>query len=359
MIKKLKKSLNAKWGKDLRVQRIYSYYRNDAKKNECIRMIKENLGDGLSDKELRRHVRLMRKAYLMDMWSLEEYFSFRYYAHTKEERKGFVTNKVKSRLVRNVLSKEGFACLGKKDYVYQQYSQFYKRDILAITDPHSMRAEIEQFIAKHPTLVFKPTYSSCGNMVEIVHDATWEKIVAMAEQCTGDVMIEELIIQGKEMAVLHPESVNTLRITTLITDGRLHYFLTLARIGRGDSIIDNVSKGGLACAVDLESGKIFLVGDKMGINYERHPDNGIMLMGYQIPKWEEAKEMVETMARIRPDYRYMGWDLAYTDEGWVLVEVNGGAQLLGQQSITQKGIRDELLAEDKDCLKAKGLRRFL
>ena len=74
----------------------------------------------------------------------------------------------------------------------------------------------------------------------------------------------------------------------------------------------------------------------------KHPDTGVVLLGYRVPFWEEAKAFVCELAQVIPDNHYTGWDIALTDKGWVLQEGNdrGGFMLI--QITTGKGFRPEI-----------------
>jgi len=65
----------------------------------------------------------------------------------------------------------------------------------------------------------------------------------------------------------------------------------------------------------------------MGVHYKKHPDTNFDLIGYQIPRWEEAKSLSKELALVLPDNHYCGWDLVLTDEGWVLQEANDRGNL--------------------------------
>ena len=45
------------------------------------------------------------------------------------------------------------------------------------------------------------------------------------------------------------------------------------------------------------------------------------------------------LAETEPAEWGVGWDLALTDGGWVLVECNRGGAVLGPQMVQQKGMR--------------------
>ena len=67
----------------------------------------------------------------------------------------------------------------------------------------------------------------------------------------------------------------------------------------------------VSALIDAETGVIYTDGaDKKGHTYECHPDSGIRVKGFQIPKWDEAVSMVKEAAMMIPDNHYCGWDLA-------------------------------------------------
>ena len=152
--------------------------------------------------------------------------------------------------------------------------------------------------------------------------------------------------QGEALARIHPQSVNTLRIPTVVlADGEVRLFHPTLRVGRGEGIIDNFSAGGISALIDPETGCICSDGaDKKGRRYAAHPDTGVRFNGYRLPEWDKAVAMVTTAAHMVPGNHYCGWDLAYSTHGWCMVEANCTAQMGGMQIITQTGRKAELEA---------------
>jgi len=67
------------------------------------------------------------------------------------------------------------------------------------------------------------------------------------------------------------------------------------------------------------------------------------MIGMQIPHWDKVVNMVMEAAKIPEDMRYIGWDIAITDEGCELIEGNrrqgcNGMQLdgIGKYNIIKK-----------------------
>lgn len=157
----------------------------------------------------------------------------------------------------------------------------------------------------------------------------------------GGYILEELIENDNIMASLHPQSLNTVRIPTVRYDDRVEVMHPFLRMGCGDAFVDNAGSGGIMGNVDIETGTVYAAADELGRGYTHHPDSGIELTGFTIPRWQEALELVKRMARVLPSVRYVGWDMALTkNTGWVMIEGNDKGQFVFQVA-DRKGFRKE------------------
>ena len=53
-----------------------------------------------------------------------------------------------------------------------------------------------------------------------------------------------------------------------------------------------------------------------------HPLTKIRFDGYEIPYWKEIEEMVCKAAMVNPDVHVVGWDVAISNKGPLLIEAN-------------------------------------
>lgn len=139
-------------------------------------------------------------------------------------------------------------------------------------------------------------------------------------------VFQETITQHPLLDAVYPHSVNTLRINTALdARARVHVLGAIARFGSGGSQVDNASAGGIAVRIVVERGVLERYAWRYvnygGARYERHPDTGIPFDGLSIPYFTEALETVRSAAALLP-YRLIGWDVAITPDGPVLVEGN-------------------------------------
>ncbi len=166
-------------------------------------------------------------------------------------------------------------------------------------------------------------------------------------------IFESVIKQTKQLASFNESSVNTIRfMTTLYPDGSARIIATFIKIGRAGRCVDNAGGGGnVDVCVDVETGEV-----KYAIQFdgwhnikeiEKHPDSGAQLNGVIIENWESIKADVIKFQQAFPWCKAAGWDIAITDEGPVVIEVNDFWDRTGQYFI-RRGWRNEI----KDCFTA-------
>lgn len=134
-------------------------------------------------------------------------------------------------------------------------------------------------------------------------------------------LIQEKVKQHDFMDNLNPYTLNTLRVVTFIDAGgepRIHW--TGMRMGHKGSNTDNVHAGGLPVHVDKYTG-ILGKGDLDEPFFTAHPDTGVEFTGKQVPFWEDILGLSIRAARVCP-LGSVGWDIALSQAGPVLIEVN-------------------------------------
>lgn len=136
-------------------------------------------------------------------------------------------------------------------------------------------------------------------------------------------IVEEEIVQHDEMNRLASSAVNTLRIVTLFYRGEFHLMYAMIRISNGTRCVDNICSGGMYTPIEpdgtLQKPPYCT---ETGEFYENHPVTGTKFVGFQIPFYKEAIELVAKASAKFPDMGYLGWDVAITPSGPILLEAN-------------------------------------
>lgn len=162
-------------------------------------------------------------------------------------------------------------------------------------------------------------------------------------------IFERLIEQTAQLSSLNRSSVNTIRfMTTLYPDGDVRIVATFIKIGRDGRCVDNAGSGGnVDACIDTETGEIqFPIqfdGWRKIKEITHHPDNGSPVEGVVIHNWESIKSQVKDFQQSFPFIKAAGWDIAITDEGPLVIEVNDMWDRTGQYFI-RKGWRNEIKA---------------
>lgn len=164
-----------------------------------------------------------------------------------------------------------------------------------------------------------------GRMVEI---GQW--LQSEFELCSGRVLVQEKVDQHELLARLHRTSLNTLRVVTYKSEsGDVVVDKVVLRIGTGGSRIDSWRRGGIAAEVNLDTA---VVGEGIRISgepaggtwYSHHPDTGERFAGTIIPYLCDAIAIACSAAASLRENRWVGWDIAISMQGPVIIEVNRG-----------------------------------
>ena len=331
----------------LRKMRLYHLARFYSKQGRMRRIVKAHGGDikGLKP--------LIKKAIVDYHWDFKEFFMYNFQSLSPKERRMFVPEYDKNVFCDKVNDFKDAQIFDSKWETYRHFSDFFKRDCVLVpaTLDGSRDSEFTSFLAKHRSFILKPDSAASGRGIAIIHsDGNEDAVRQIANHIKNKnerYILEELISQNIGMSKFHPSSVNSLRIRTFRFDDRVEILPSNMRIGCGDSVVDNTGKGGISVALDSE-GKAISACNEAGVYYETHPDTGEQIIGEKVPGWEDALELARQLALVVPSVRYVGWDLALTDSGWVMIEGNDKGMFVGIQKPTQKGFRprlDKILAE--------------
>lgn len=137
-------------------------------------------------------------------------------------------------------------------------------------------------------------------------------------------IFQQHVKQHSRLAAFSVNAVNTLRILTTLTEsGDVEFPAVLLKMGRGSSLIDNVGAGGIAAHVNLETGALssgFVWPGKQ--TYETHPESGAQISGSVVPFWREALALAGRAHQNLTTARSLGWDVAITEHGPLLIEMN-------------------------------------
>ncbi|MBR5920582.1 MAG: hypothetical protein IKZ56_05415 [Bacteroidales bacterium] len=160
-------------------------------------------------------------------------------------------------------------------------------------------------------------------------------------------LFEEKIDQTQQINSINSSSVNTVRFMTALYPGKdVKVFATFLKIGREGSDVDNAGGGGnIDCGINTDSGQCYNTMQFNSFNdithVTRHPDTGTMIENIVMDNWSEVVKEVKGFQAKIPYLKTIGWDIALTNNGPVVIEINNWWDTTGQVFIG-KGWRDEV-----------------
>lgn len=162
-------------------------------------------------------------------------------------------------------------------------------------------------------------------------------------------LFQELMNQHASLVPVSGPRIASVRIVVLMHDEGPQPISASWKIIVGNNMGDNYDhgrSGNLWAAVELATGQVERVVHGHGVDqvrYTHHPESGIPLIGLQLPDWKEAMALVMRGAHAFPMLRFQHWDVALTDQGPRILEVNvtGGIDIV--QYAAGKGLYDQTL----------------
>ena len=267
---------------------------------------------------------------LMDiMWcrvihltDLFEYELFQMYNLNYKQRKTIFTTIHKWAYAKKFNNPEYRDIFNYKDLFYQEYSEFIGREWLKIDK--TSKDDLTNFVKNKNFIIAKNTYGGGGKQVfkiNITNFKTTDELLNYLLNKNINI-VEDLIIQHSKINALYPGSVNTVRIVTFLKNNKVNIMVAYLRIGK-DKPVDNIRSGGILIPIDLEKGITITVGSDYNNNvFESHPVTQKKLIGFEIPMWNESVNLVIEAAKKHKEVGIVGWDVAITEKGPVVIEGN-------------------------------------
>lgn len=250
-----------------------------------------------------------------------DYQEFEFYNLNKEQRKTYLTRGKNNEIVKKFNDKSKFCIFDNKEEMYKIYNKFLKRQWMVLNENNYN--DFLDFFKQNKVIIVKPIDGEGGKGIEkyeYINDEE-SKIVYSSLLFKKQLLVEQCIKQHPDMNKLYNKSVNTLRMFTFYKDGQAYFLQAILKVGNG-GVVDNFSSGGMYTYVDDEGTVYAEAIDQMDNKYYKHPISNETIVGFKVPMFKEAVGMVKEAAKVVPEMGYIGWDVAISEDGPVLVEGN-------------------------------------
>ena len=247
-----------------------------------------------------------------------DYNLFEMYKMNQIERKTIITRGINNDYIKKYNNPKYMKYFNNKLEFNRLFDKYLNREWLELNGKNYKN--FKNFCQKHETIIVKPISNSCGKGVELIETkGKTNKKLYQQLMDNQQILVEEVATQCKKLSDLHPDSINTVRVVTLLGN----VVVAFLRIGNNNNNVDNFNHEGLVAPIDIETGKInYQALDKKKNLYKKHPLTNKAIVGLTIPKWDKVKELCETASIEVPEVGYVGWDVCIGSNNCFFIEGN-------------------------------------
>lgn len=246
---------------------------------------------------------------------INDYFQYEFYKKRFVERKTFIVGRKWKKIIRKSNKTILNPLFDDKAQFNEKYKDYINRDW--IDCEYCSTEEFKAFLENHPNYIKKKKVGSGGKGIEFADDQTK---IEENDIFKKKYILEEIVSQHPDMAKFNPSSVNTIRVVTLTNNGKVKIMNAVFRAGNGEGKTDNFHSFGIAALMDVNSGIVVTPAvDKKRQKYYFHPKSGHQIVGFKVPQWEKVVEIINKIALVSSDVRYVGWDVSIKEDGEICI----------------------------------------
>ncbi len=269
--------------------------------------------------------------------SPKNYYWFGFYELTAEQRSTFVTHMMSEKIQKKRNNPTKTTIFQNKRQFYDAFSEYMMRKVCSseeLTSPGSLHEIGEK-------IIYKPISGGQGFGVRVFHvteESKAEVFTAIKQLPVG--VVETFLQQHEEMDSFSDAAVNIVRVVTGRVGERFSVLAATAAFSKGLEYT-NASGDAVFANVDIQTGVIISDGcDYTEAVYIEHPVSKIPFKGFRIPFWERLIDMLESASKVVAEVGYVGWDVAITTTGPVIIEGNNdpGYEWMQLRMINPAGI---------------------
>ncbi len=250
-----------------------------------------------------------------------DYQEFEFYNLNKKQRETYLTRGKNNEIIKKFNEKSKFYIFDNKDEFYKTFNKFLKRKWMELDGNN--KDEFVKFLKENKIAIVKPVDGEGGKGVEKIEYTSDDACEELYNKLINNnqTIVEQCITQNKELNNLYSKSVNSLRMFTFYKDGESHFLQAILKIGNG-GVVDNFSSGGMYTYLD-ENGVVYVEAiDRLDNIYNEHPISKCPIVGFKVPMFKEAVELVKEAAKVVPEIGYVGWDVAIGENEPIMIEGN-------------------------------------
>lgn len=239
-----------------------------------------------------------------------DYWIFEFFDIPHEKRKTYITRFKNKKMLQMLNDPKSCYKFDQKRTFNKIFKEYLGRDTIDMIEAN--QKEFDKFIKGKKSIIVKPDSLDSGRGIEKLNVKDYKNTKEMFKYIKSKKfgVAEEIVIQHDGMAKLHPNSVNCIRVQTIVTNNKPEVVYVACKAGNDGNFVDNLGFNGINIPVNLKTGKLVKYGRTEHEQiFTVHPYTNVEFEGYQIPLFKEACEMCKKAAMEVPEVKFVGWDV--------------------------------------------------
>jgi len=162
-------------------------------------------------------------------------------------------------------------------------------------------------------------------------------------------LLQKVLTPNKKLEKLNGNSIASVRFVVLNNQKDAAIHSCVLKLPAPKQVADNFWRNGaILCSISMTTHKINRAVINSDNDYQlinKNPETGEKIVGFKLPDFDKAMETVLSAARFLPGIRVQSWDVAFTNSGPVLLEVNYGGDMNLSQLASGEGIMNDTFCQ--------------
>lgn len=176
----------------------------------------------------------------------------------------------------------------------------------------------------------------------------WNKVHEYLKALSHDksILVQPFLQNHPSIRDLALHGLSTIRVVTGITPlGQVEPIAATYKMPKYEDRI--ISTNGLNSAIDLKTGKIGIgyTYEPLCDGYSIHPTTAEAIADRVLPDWNKVLDLVRSAHGHFSGFVFLGWDVALTEQGPILLEANSGWEVLMIQKPQQQPLGKTLFMD--------------
>ncbi|NLC47785.1 MAG: hypothetical protein GX758_00290 [Tenericutes bacterium] len=258
--------------------------------------------------------------YIFYSANYNEYRIFEFYKISHKNRKTYLTKRKYYSIIRNLNNSEDINILKNQSIFYEKFNKYLKREIYDISKMSFKESEL--FLKNNPEIICT-SYDS-NSKYEKLNVKDYRSPAFMIEYMKQNKLfiMQKPILEHKMMVDINKYSMNYISIVTLYYNDDVNIIFSSIKFGSKDEYIYNIDESNpIMGKIDEENSCIYTIcKDEKGMSYKEHPITKIKFDKYKVPRFNEALNLVKSLAKQIQDVKLIEWRIMISKTGPILME---------------------------------------